>query len=289
MFSLSRILLPTDFSEACRGAKSYGEILAKHFHSGLTLLHVIETPNYELGGLERLGPGFDDLSAREANLRTLLNELIRHQLAGTSARGAVRCGDPAREIVDYARAEKVDLIIMPTHGYGLFRQFLLGSVTAKVLHDAACPVWTGVHLQDAPALEPLNFSSILCAVDLGQQSRKTLCWAAQLAAEFHARLTVAHVTHSLGRRLGEEFDPGWQRHLAEIATGQIDELQRSLGTQAEVVIGHGDTSQAVCSAAQAVDADLLVIGRGAASGIFGRLRTHAYSIIRQSPSPVVSV
>jgi hypothetical protein len=36
----------------------------------------------------------------------------------------------------------MDLIVTPTHGYGLFRRFLFGSATLKVLHDAACPVWT---------------------------------------------------------------------------------------------------------------------------------------------------
>jgi hypothetical protein len=45
----------------------------------------------------------------------------------------------------------------------------------------------------------------------------------------------------------------------------------------------------VCAAAERLSAGLLVIGRGSASGGFGRLRTHAYALIRQSPCPVVSV
>ena len=48
-------------------------------------------------------------------------------------------GEPAREIVDFAAANQVDLVMMPTHGYGPFRQLLLGSVAAKVLHDAHVP------------------------------------------------------------------------------------------------------------------------------------------------------
>jgi hypothetical protein len=57
-------------------------------------------------------------------------------------------GDPASIITEYAARNRVDLIMMPTHGYGTFRSLLLGSVTAKVLHDAECPVWTGVHTAD---------------------------------------------------------------------------------------------------------------------------------------------
>ena len=53
----------------------------------------------------------------------------------------VRCvlfdGDPAEAIVEFARSEKIDLIAMPTHGYGGFRRLLIGSVTAKVLHDVS--------------------------------------------------------------------------------------------------------------------------------------------------------
>jgi len=52
--------------------------------------------------------------------------------------------------------------MMPTHGLGGFRRFLLGSVTAKVLHDADCPVWTGVHLERAPHSKQLS-SGISCA------------------------------------------------------------------------------------------------------------------------------
>ena len=56
--------------------------------------------------------------------------------------------------------------MMPTHGRGPFRRFVLGSVTAKVLHDAPCPVWTSAHLDENSTPMPSNLSNILCAVDL---------------------------------------------------------------------------------------------------------------------------
>jgi nucleotide-binding universal stress UspA family protein len=51
----------------------------------------------------------------------------------------------------------------------------------------------------------------------------------------------------------------------------------------------GDPASAICTAAESMGAGVLVIGRGSAAGVFGRLRTNAYAIIRQSPCPVVSV
>jgi nucleotide-binding universal stress UspA family protein len=61
------------------------------------------------------------------------------------------------------------------------------------------------------------------------------------------------------------------------------------GGDVETMLECGDAPEVVCSAAQQTGADLLVIGRGSAAGVFGRLRANAYSIIRMSPCPVVSV
>jgi len=117
-------------------------------------------------------------------------------------------GDPAREIVSCASAHSVDLIVMATHGYGPFRRFLLGSVTAKVLHDAACPVWTGPHLEQAPSYQNIGFHRIVCAIDLAERSRAVLEWAGRFAREFEAELDIVHVLpHTLIQLGGIYFDP----------------------------------------------------------------------------------
>ena len=61
------------------------------------------------------------------------------------------------------------------------------------------------------------------------------------------------------------------------------------GATAEIVIGSGPVPQAVHDFAARVDADALVIGRGAREGVVGRLRSHGYAIIREAPCPVASV
>jgi nucleotide-binding universal stress UspA family protein len=165
---------------------------------------------------------------------------------------------------------------MPTHGYGRFRRFILGSNTAKVLHDADCPVWTGVHMEDASAMPSIAIRNILCAVDLGPQSSRALAWAAGLAREFDARLTLLHAMPcgpDVGLSAGEE----------------LRMLQGTAGAKADVLLESGEPAKAICDAAGRLRADVLVIGRGSAAGVYGRLRTNAYSIIRQSPCPVVSV
>jgi hypothetical protein len=101
-------------------------------------------------------------------------------------------GDPEAQIVATAEAETVQLVIMPTHGYGVFRRFLLGSVTSKVLHDLSCPMLTGAHLAEQGGTGKIAISNIVCAIDRGVESRDTLEWASKLAADFQAALSVVH-------------------------------------------------------------------------------------------------
>ena len=290
MFSLAKILLPVDFSQRALGAARYAEALAKQHGAEVTMLHIIPPPHYEFASMEA---GSTALAELYANRKTVIEEESRNflvaELPDFKPKRVLLEGDPAREVVRFAHENAFDLIVMPTHGYGPFRRFVLGSVTAKVLHDADCPIWTGVHLQEAPATGEIQFKTILCAVDLGPLSEKALTWASQFAAAANAKLLVVHATPSLEGRTGEYFDPDWRVYLAKQAQERIDELQAKIGTTAEVVIDAGDAPRVVEAAAKKLNADLVVIGRGSASGVFGRLRANAYAIIRQSPCPVVSV
>jgi nucleotide-binding universal stress UspA family protein len=274
---LSRILLPVDFSERSVGAAHYAGSLACHFGCELTLLHVLIPPQYEFGAVDAAGSMLAELCrGRVQQARQEIESFMASDLAGLRVRRLVLEGDPASTIVEFAHNERADLIVMPTHGYGPFRRFILGSNTAKVLHDADCPVWTGVHLDDAPAALSIPIGNILCAVDLGPQSSKTLFWAARLAQEFGARLTLLHAT---------ACGPDGHRGAGE----ELRRLQSFVGAEADLALETGEPASVICAAAGRLKADVLVIGRGSAAGVFGRLRTNAYAIIRQSPCPVVSV
>jgi nucleotide-binding universal stress UspA family protein len=282
MQTLSKILLPVDFSERSLGAARYARFLADHFHSEVTLLHAITPLPYEFGALEGGGAMLSEIySDRAEQAQAELDRFLCSELEGCNVKRVLLEGDPAERIVEYAHAEHVDLIVMPTHGYGTFRRFILGSNTAKILHDAECPVWTGVHLQDAPHHGPVAVRSILCAVDLGPQTCRTLAWAAGLQREFGASLKVIHAMACRD----EAAAAALERSVRE----EIGRFEKSAGMDAELLLATGDASTMVCEAAGRTCADLLVIGRGSAAGGFGRLRTHAYAMIRQSPCPVVSV
>jgi nucleotide-binding universal stress UspA family protein len=287
--TLARILLPIDFSERSAGAARYARSLARHFGSELVLTHVLTPPHYEFGALEIGGSMLSELYMnRSAQVAKELESFLAAELEDVKTCRIVLEGDPAGKIVEYAHDKGVDLIIMPTHGYGPFRRFILGSNTAKVLHDADCPVWTGIHMEEAPVVAGLPFRSILCALDLGPQSERTFAWASWLRQEFGAKLTVIHATQG-DPDLADDAEVAWRIDVREAAEEELLRLQQATGAQADLLIEGGDPAHIICSAAKRVAADVLVIGRGSAAGVFGRLRTNAYAIIRESPCPVVSV
>lgn len=292
-FAISKILLPVEFSDRCRGAARYAEAMASRFRSSIVLLHVLAPPYAVYGGAGEVSSYCsisDVLAERVSNGQAQLDSFQREMTPDLPVSSELVEGDPARVIVEYAHAQKFDLVVMPTHGYGPFRRFLIGSVTAKVLHDVDTPVWTGPHLEDAPDWKKVAWRRIACAVDLGPHSRSVVQWAAGMASGCGARLTVVHAIAGSSAAVGGlSFDPDWRIDVAHHARERIEHCLAENGIGAEIHIEIGDAPAAVPHAVQCVDADLLVIGRGASSGVFGRLRANAYAIIRESPCPVVSV
>jgi nucleotide-binding universal stress UspA family protein len=265
MFQLKRILFPVDFSDRCRGAASYVEALAGRFEAELILLHVVEPATYNR-----------TLEEEPAVTPEEITRFFGPDLKYLRVESLIERGEAAQKIVECATSRHADLITMPTQGLGIYRRLIIGSNVAKVLHDADCPVWTGVHLENAPPLEKVHTERVLCAVDLKASSARVLSWANQLAKEYQAELTLLHVASEL-----KESDPDARQALKE--------LQKIVGSNAELRLGDGDPAKTVAETAREVRADLLVIGRRAEIGLRGRLEVTAYSIIRQSPCPVVSV
>jgi nucleotide-binding universal stress UspA family protein len=181
--------------------------------------------------------------------------------------------------------------MMPTHGLGDFRRHLLGSVTAKVLHDLECPVWTAVHAETAPQFEQIHCRRILCAVDFTERSERLLEWADWLAGKFHASLGIVHAMSEVEPSLSSSWNLGmeFQQYVSERARREIDGLQARVGTTAQVFINPGRPDVVVAGAATELTADLLVIGRRSEAGVVGDLLHSASAIVREAPCPVVSI
>jgi nucleotide-binding universal stress UspA family protein len=294
MLNLETILVPVDFSERSTAAAEHAVALARRFHSKLIFVHSIPPSPYEEGAFESgyyAGPVFPGDEQMKAFVTKQLDQLVERVFPDPSVEKLVVTGDPSRRIEEIIKARKVGLVVMPTHGYGPFRRFVLGSVTAKILHDVTCPVLTGAHVEEIAPYSPQPYRHVACAVDLSEQSRKALCWAAQFAAAYKAKLSVIHVIHAVDFHgaHAEFFTPDLRKMLVENATEDVQELMDKLNATGNVLAEMGLPERVIPAFAKDEKVDLLVIGRSADHGLLGRLRTHAYALIRESPCPVVSV
>jgi nucleotide-binding universal stress UspA family protein len=288
--NIRKILFPVDFSERCDGAARYVEAYARRFQSEVTMIHCVNRADYLFGVGEFGGYQIrDQYQAHIEAAKRRLDSYLANQFEGHATRRLVIEGDPAAKIVEFAHDDGTGFIMMPSHGMGPFRRHILGSVTAKVLHDADCVVWTGAHLELAPPLPIIGFEKAVCAVDLGEQSEGALRWASCFAKAAGGSVVIAHAVPAIETRPEKYLDTEFFGALCHQAAEQIAALQKRAGTDLPVRIKGGEPARVVHEVASDEAADVVVIARGSAGGGAGRLRTHAYAIIRNSPVPVISV
>jgi len=127
-------------------------------------------------------------------------------------------------------------------------------------------------------------------VDLAEKSLPLLRWASLFACEQGAALKLVHAIPAAKAPDGFDIEgAGFRAALYDLAHQELAKLQKDAGTSFETVVQGDDVAVVVRKAAEESAADLVVIGRGAMSELFGRLRTNVYSIIREAPCPVISV
>jgi nucleotide-binding universal stress UspA family protein len=288
MLKIKRILLPVDFPNTSLRVIHQAAKLAHHFHSEILMLHVV-TPQSHTAGVPESGPelaGWDLLAEIIRRAEKNFDHSLGPELDGLAIQRVLVKGGAAQSIVQTAQTEGANLIMMPSHGQ-TFSQFLLGTVTGKVLDGTRCPVWTDAHTEES-RMQEYSIRNVLCAFDFNSRNHTTVWWAMQMAAEFGAHLTLAHVTAGV-----ELWGPGgsyvntrWKEELVGDAAEHIAELQKEMGTQADVLIGSGDVPKVLSQAVKQTKADLLVSG---SLPYGGQLRTHGYAIICAVPIPVLSV
>jgi nucleotide-binding universal stress UspA family protein len=144
MLSIKTILVPLDFSETSTAALDYARELARMSGASLHLLSVVQDPFTQPWAAEAYGTSVPDVRERfvavaKDQLAAALSDADRKTFRVTLA---TRVGAPAPEIVDYAKANGVDLIVMGTHGHGAIVHALIGSVAERVVRTATCPVLT---------------------------------------------------------------------------------------------------------------------------------------------------
>lgn len=138
-FAIRNVLVPLDFSECSQKALDYALSFVKQFGASLTLLHVVPA-NYPIGEFGMIDVAFMEKELRATAEKQLAALVSKRVPKGVIAKSHVRVGRPVSEIVQVARKEQADMIILSTHGHTGFKHVLLGSVAENVVRYAPCPV-----------------------------------------------------------------------------------------------------------------------------------------------------
>lgn len=148
----NHILIPYDGSTLSGKVLPHVLVLSSAFNPKITLVEVVESLieiNTKLAPLPNYTAGIystdlakqvykNETNAAEAHLKKLQQKLHEYGLVKVNIK--VLHGNPAVEIVKFAKKEFCDLIVMSTHGRSGLKRLLIGSVTDQVLHQANCPV-----------------------------------------------------------------------------------------------------------------------------------------------------
>ena len=148
MILLKTVLVATDFGPASEVALRYGQTLARRFGAELHVLHVVENifaRAMDGYGYAAISPDvqLDIEYAGRKQTDALLSDDDRRELRAKAS--TVTSNSPAAAIVEYARDNGVDLIVLGTHGRGAIGHLFMGSVAERVVRTAPCPVLTLRH------------------------------------------------------------------------------------------------------------------------------------------------
>jgi nucleotide-binding universal stress UspA family protein len=265
---IEKILFPVDFSPSCAAMAPYVKRAAEMFGASVSMVNVCDLESHN--GFELMMRCPQEIADDHQSVaEERLNSFLESEFPASSCERILRSGEAAAEISEVARSGGFDLIVMPTHA-SRFRRMLLGSTTAKVLDDASCMVMTTEHCE-RKVPRPLEHRVWVCAIGLSQDSERVLRLASRAADAVGAQLIVIHV--------GEKND----------ARRRLDELLKTVGSDVPFHVAAGPVKEAVLHTARWCAADALIVGRRPHAGTFGRLRDLTYSLIRDSPFPVLSV
>jgi nucleotide-binding universal stress UspA family protein len=268
-----RILVPLDGSELAERALAPAMALARRQQAEVILLTVPAYRQVLVAGGAGYGLLLPEQSLQESRdgARSYLDG-IAERYPDVAVRAIAEDGDVAGTIVDAAADLAADLIVMTTHGYSGFTRWVLGSVTERVLHEAACPVL--VIRYDRP------LANVVITLDGSWLAEQALEPGLALARQLGAQVTLLRVDHEarlsafelgmleaagagLGKQIAQTEGLGRVASYLEYVAGQ----HRRPGDRLETVVVDGQPPQAILEFVEANEVDLVVMATHGHTGL----------------------
>ena len=278
--ALKKILFATDFSPVSEAALPFAVAIAHRFESRIQAVHVLSLA--EMQPMFDAGPMVMESAFNRAE-QEMGRLLSSDAFGGVPHDGMVRSGlEVWSEIEALIQADKIDLVVLGTHGREGLKQVVLGSVAETIFRSAPCPVLVvGPKVPKKPTL-PV-FRDLLFATDLSPASLRALPFVEAFAEENQADVIVLHVSQEkVGSRkeqaVAAESLGKWMREL--IPPKPHIEYEVVFGAPAENILKLAADRQC----------DLILLGAHHASNFASHLPgAVAHRIVSEAPCPVLTV
>lgn len=271
-----RILVAASLTDGRDAAFERGLALARASGAEMYLLHAVPADQaFSVGATHRL--------ERTAELRS------RAEQAGVVVHTVEQHGDPAKIIELHANARAVDLIVIGADRTLGSRWLRRTSIAERVLRRATKPTLVVPINDDAGS----SFGNLLVAVDLSPASKGVVDFAVQLPGDDPPRLTVVHAARGIESAAAVQSPARWM--VPEYRTFVLDDARRQLeavvadvpsAVDTRVRLATGSHAKAIVEEAEAVNADLVVLGR---SGRFRPLGSTALRVLRDNKRALLVV
>lgn len=290
---IRHILCPSDFSANALRALELSVVLAKRLRSRVTLLHVVPRLSLRpVRGALALAPTGWPAERRHLEDEELERFCEPARQAGVRVDTALCEGDTVEGILAQARDLEADLVAMGTRGARAASGWRMGSVTARVIGRAPCPV-LAVPEPASSARAIGDIRRVLCPMDFSEPAALGLEYARALARAFRARLILLHVLEWFpeeGPTLDSLCVGECQLDLAAEARARMRELALGEACEHEELVASGLPHRKILGLAREGGADLIVLG------VHGRREIDRLlpggtvcHVFREAPCPVLAV
>jgi len=297
MIDIKKILVPVDFSEPSKQAVNYGLSLALQYNARLVLTHIVPSNVGMVYTFPMESFAFE--KEQSAYAKSMLPDLVPSEYRErVNLETVVKIGSVADELLGIVKNDKVDLVVMGTHGRKAFERFLLGSLTERMLRKMPVPILTVSHLNPAselPAAGPVPLRNVLYATDLSDSAEVGLKFSLELARGAGAHLTVLHVLATEMIYWGAEG--GYlTKELETLREDAFKRLQLSIpeqwceGVKVNPLMTEGDAYREILRVADEESSDLIVLNlQGRSLVERALLGSTAERVIRSAHVPVLSI
>ncbi|HKV92611.1 MAG TPA: universal stress protein [Candidatus Angelobacter sp.] len=271
------ILLAVDFSPASEPAVYHASAIARQCLSDVHMMHVNGDESYHLLPAEAFRVAVRD---RESPPHDML-QLVKGLLDGLPNEVPLRHDGLWEVIADVVARNKIDLLILGTHGRTGLAKFIRGSVAEQIFRNVSCPVLT-VGPEALCVNDKVAFKNVLLASNLDPRSAAPI-YASWLCDEFKGSLTALHVTGNNDNEINTDLQKANQvkAMLPNQRTGSP-----------RIIVEHGSPVESILEMISALCPDVVVLGarHAAQSAITSHLPWSTVSkVIAGATCPVLTV